>query len=698
MFVDLPNLLKNIMRKALQLLLITIFSLNLANASHIIGGDLTYECLGGNDYKIIMTLYRDCSGIPLDNDESLEIISSCTATQNIDLVQVDLDPTNPSTTGIIDTGYLCSDILNTPGSTTCDGGDYPGVFIHKYEAIVNLADCSDWLFRWGSCCRNPAYQYPALNACGQNHNDAITRVTNPDTWGMRLEATMDNSDGNCNSSPNFLFTPRAFVCQGQEVFIDNGGVDPDGDSLVYELVAPLDDVFGNPTPADTIDYEPGFSSNSPLTLVPGTSFDLNTTNGSLVFYPRNYGAVCNDNDTLEQSSMAVKIYQYRNGVVVGSTIRDIQIVTLPGCDPLEPVNLGIQTVSLPESFINDTTARICAGDTLEFSIRISDFENKDPFDIQSNLEFMIPGSEFFVDEVLDSIGFHSYGYFRIYPTNEDADIYYFNVTAENSGCPVEITKVFDFTLEVVARTIIEVNLDTTCVNQPEDTIILSATGGDNFAWSVRGVNDTTWAECDTCPETQVTPPRTVDYIVTSDLDVPNCPNTDTVRITRVQDPIPLPDFCYEDTLRVEWEEYRPSKNIIYTWNDDLNLDEFSVFVDPEGDSTYFYVAQDTVDFSDSIVCQWRDTNVVSACPVIVPNIFTPNGDLYNEYFKIDNINTEVWNLQIYNRWGKNLIKEFRDYQNDWDGGDLKDGTYFYRLFSQQGAIIVEHKGWFVIAR
>src|ERR1039457_2627722 len=32
-----------------------------AYSSHIVGGELSYDCLGGNNYRITLKLYRDCS-------------------------------------------------------------------------------------------------------------------------------------------------------------------------------------------------------------------------------------------------------------------------------------------------------------------------------------------------------------------------------------------------------------------------------------------------------------------------------------------------------------------------------------------------------------------------------------------------------------------------------------------------------------
>ena len=65
--------------------------------------------------------------------------------------------------------------------------------------------------------------------------------------------------------------------------------------------------------------------------------------------------------------------------------------------------------------------------------------------------------------------------------------------------------------------------------------------------------------------------------------------------------------------------------------------------------------------------------------VVVPNVFSPNGDGKNDVFAVGNI--EAFNnasLIIYNRWGK-LVYESSAYQNTWTGDEYPDGTYFYVL-------------------
>ena len=93
----------------------------------------------------------------------------------------------------------------------------------------------------------------------------------------------------------------------------------------------------------------------------------------------------------------------------------------------------------------------------------------------------------------------------------------------------------------------------------------------------------------------------------------------------------------------------------------------------------------------------------------IPNIFTPNGDGINDYFEIGYDNGQPitdlnryflsHKLVIFNRWGR-IVYESNDYKNDWDGGKLPDGTYFYVLdckgetqnYNYKGSVMIWNSG------
>ncbi len=75
---------------------------------------------------------------------------------------------------------------------------------------------------------------------------------------------------------------------------------------------------------------------------------------------------------------------------------------------------------------------------------------------------------------------------------------------------------------------------------------------------------------------------------------------------------------------------------------------------------------------------------------------TPNGDGLNDVFNIDYIDLyDVKKLTIYNRWGT-IVYQSEDYQNNWDGGNVADGVYFYVLELWKGTNNTNYYGTLTI--
>lgn len=73
------------------------------------------------------------------------------------------------------------------------------------------------------------------------------------------------------------------------------------------------------------------------------------------------------------------------------------------------------------------------------------------------------------------------------------------------------------------------------------------------------------------------------------------------------------------------------------------------------------------------------TLTVNECILQFSNVITPNGDGKNEYFIISGLeNYPGSSLYIMDRNGK-AVYESLNYQNDWTGANLPEGTYFYLL-------------------
>jgi gliding motility-associated-like protein len=80
---------------------------------------------------------------------------------------------------------------------------------------------------------------------------------------------------------------------------------------------------------------------------------------------------------------------------------------------------------------------------------------------------------------------------------------------------------------------------------------------------------------------------------------------------------------------------------------------------------------------DSVI---KCVTIITEAVVVIPNVFTPNGDTKNDIFKIASTGLKSLNCIIYDRWGLKMY-EWDGVNGYWDGntknGNASDGTYFY---------------------
>jgi gliding motility-associated-like protein len=87
-------------------------------------------------------------------------------------------------------------------------------------------------------------------------------------------------------------------------------------------------------------------------------------------------------------------------------------------------------------------------------------------------------------------------------------------------------------------------------------------------------------------------------------------------------------------------------------------------------------------------CVVVDSIEVFNCPPVfnVPNVFTPNGDGFNDELEIEYQNIFKYEIKIYNRWGVRVF-ESEDLNNPWNGKikgmDAVEGVYFWEIIYQE---------------
>ena len=90
-----------------------------------------------------------------------------------------------------------------------------------------------------------------------------------------------------------------------------------------------------------------------------------------------------------------------------------------------------------------------------------------------------------------------------------------------------------------------------------------------------------------------------------------------------------------------------------------------------------YVAVITDDSGCSLTLSQIDIEYIDNDVAVIPNVFTPNNDSYNEAFIILNKKANT-KLVIVNRWGVKVFSS-DDYQNNWAAEGVPDGIYFYTI-------------------
>lgn len=110
------------------------------------------------------------------------------------------------------------------------------------------------------------------------------------------------------------------------------------------------------------------------------------------------------------------------------------------------------------------------------------------------------------------------------------------------------------------------------------------------------------------------------------------------------------------------------------------------WVRPEITTTYYLKQTDfrSVTSYDTVLVVVKNCEIVADTELIIPNVFTPNGDGKNDYFEILNPRDLHYTIMIFNRWGEKINEN--DGRQPWDGNHqqqaLPAGVYYYTITSR----------------
>ncbi|HEX8517779.1 MAG TPA: PKD domain-containing protein [Bacteroidia bacterium] len=549
---------------------------SISKASHLAGGEITYVCLGNNQYQINLNLYWDCSGgFYPGATQTLNLTSTCGGSASLTVNQTNTGGNGQGT----DISQVCGGV-----TSTCSGGTFPGMNMCIYSGVVTLAPpCDTWTISFSTCCRNTSID----NVSGANYY---------------IEATLNSATAACNSSPYFTAQPIPYVCTNQLVNYSFGVVETDGDSLYYSLVDALDGAGVSST------YYPGYSGSAPL---PGTTIDPNT--GLLSFTPT----------TIGNYVFVILVQEYdSNGDLVGTIMRDIQFV-VQSCANIVPDNAGGAITNFGGNSVQTGpySLEMCAGNCFNFTASFTDSNPGDSLSYISNILSALPGAVITssgINPLVLDISWCS-------PMGSMGQNLTFTITIEDDYCPIPGQQTYAYSVNILDATTASPDI-TICGAQ---TAQLNAYGGSIFNWTVINGDPITPANfsCNPCANPIASPSMTTTYEVVSNLSG-TCDNIDTVTVFVV------PNFsytatqssansCLQDPVQLNVTGLTPAGNYNFQWSPATHLDNALIqnptatFTAP-GSYTY------TLTVTSAAGCTQSSSMTIVAVPAFSPQITASN--------------------------------------------------------------------------
>lgn len=311
------------MRLLVSLSFLFLFSFN-ASSSHLLGGEMYYDYLGNDDYKVTIILFRNCNSasgfdsqlhFTIFNGDNSQYLVYQTSTASRVITTLPVDYSNPC---VVPPPGLCVDQAVYVDTITLPPS--PIGYYLSYQRCCWAAD--------------------------------ILNIVNPDDFGLTLTCAVPGTlalPTGINNAARFNNLPPLVLCSENELEFDHSATDPDGDSLRIFLCEidkyALSSGNANPNPEIPGPYDPtawevGYSA--PLPFGTASPMLLDSITGQLTFTPV----------TLGNFLTGVCIEEYRDGVLINRKNRTFNF-TVVSCDQIIPFSIaqlttGASTTQLVE--------------------------------------------------------------------------------------------------------------------------------------------------------------------------------------------------------------------------------------------------------------------------------------------------------------------------------------------------------------
>ena len=600
-------------------------------ASHIVGGEFTYKCVGVNRYQFSLNLYRDClppsqgGGNPnalADDDPAYITIFRGNSFYRVDSIGAD--------SNIIVPPNFSNSCINNP----------PATCISKltFNYTITLPDdIATYTIMCQRCCRN----------------GSINNILNPGNTGATYFCTIPPSPVVCNTSADYLNYPPQIICINNPFVYDHSAFDADGDSLSYEL---CDAYRGgnpdNPKPKIVGGGLPSLSAVSYLSPLNG----INPMGGNPVIKINPVtGVITGTPNLIGRFVVNVCCNEWRNGVIINTVRREFQFV-VTNCSKAVVANI-------PQFSEEQNTYIVSCKSKSVY------FVNTSTGGFKYNWDFGV-----------DGITTDTSTLFEPTFTYPDTGTYLIKlVVNQGSTCPDSITRI------VKVYPDFKTDFDFKGLLCPDVPISFS----DKSTSTYLPINFWQWNFDDGTTSTEQDPIHVYSnlgkmYNVT--LISGNKYGCRDTAIKRLDIPY-VNVFAGNDTVIVKNTaiQFNGSGAQNYSWSPSTNLDNPFVY-NPNATYTdtgkYSYLLQGIT--SNGCVGYDSINIIVSSGPYLqIPNAFSPNGDGNNDVFKILASGYKKLNYyRVYNRWGQEVFYT-NNFRRGWDGThkgkDCELGTYFWVL-------------------
>lgn len=712
-YTVLKRLVKNI--KYLLCLVFVVFACSKISAWHIIGGELIYDHLGNDQYKITLKIYRDCSAqnaAPFDGTGN-----------GAPAALVTIFDVNGNFVNQLDLGAPTISLV--PGSITnaCISILHPCVEEGIYTTTTTIAPLvGGHTLVYQRCCRNAGVDN-LLNSSNQG-SSYTAFIPGPEVVSV-------------NSSPRFSNFPPIDICNNMPLVFDHSATDPDGDVLVYKFSKPFDGLdqccpslapvtnqcntvltcptIPQPPPYQNVTYAGAFNENYAVASNPSLTIDPNT------------GLIQGKPNLIGNYVVGVSVEEWRGNVLLSTHYRDFQF-TVSNCTvavlaqiaddnrcvgqtitftntsinqsqtPSYFWNFGDPSTTADTSLVKDPTytyqdtgvynVRLIVNrgdnctDTVEKTVYVYppldiSFAHPNVHCVKSNsVNFSVVGS-FVPSQATFNWSFPS----AIPPTSTSKDpanisftsagLFSITLTGKQFAC----RDTFIDTIRILHRPIAKINNFPTSLCDPGTISFSNGSSSEYAGWYSWYMGNASggYTYNDYEPTHTFSPAGNYNVVLTMYRGAP-CPDTSVAVFSSITiNPLPVPGFnatpsittIFDPEITIESTAEGGITFCNYQFGDGASSYQLNTVHEYATPGKYLIKQTVANTFSCTATAE-KEIRILPEFRFWAPNAFTPDENNVNEIFTPVTIGASNYKLMIYDRWG-HLMFESTEANKGWDG-------------------------------